>query len=265
MAVPADDFVRHHRVAGVCLVLDQHLPVAVVHVAQHAACHFQPADRRAVDHIVEARQAVGEEVLEAEAGIVQLGEHESAVVAHVLDRRHALAGVAGLEPGVLVALSERDREQRPVGLEAPGVIGAAEELARVAAGLAGDACALVRAAVEQHVHRIVGVAYHQHGLVADVGAEIVALVRHLAVMADIHPGVGEQVLHLQLEDFLVDVDVAMHLGVAHQTAHRLGIAPVSGHRLRSPAHRSITSRGDFDRDTQICISLPAAFSASERM
>ena len=91
-------FVRHHRMAGVGLVLDQHLPIAVVHVAQHAAGDLEPSGRRAVHHVVDARQALAEELFEVRAGVVQLGEDEAAVVVHVPDRVHALAGVAGLKP-----------------------------------------------------------------------------------------------------------------------------------------------------------------------
>ncbi len=164
MAVPAEDFVRHHRVAGVGLVLDQHLPIAVVHVAQHAAGDFELSDRRAVDHVVEARQAFAEEFLEAGPDIVELGEDETAIIVHVPHRREAEHGVALLDAGTLVALAQRDREQRAIRLEAPGVIGTAEEFAGVAAAPGGDARALMRAAVVQHPHRVVAVAHHQHRL-----------------------------------------------------------------------------------------------------
>jgi hypothetical protein len=50
-------FVRHHRMAGVGQILDQHFPVAIVHVAQHAAGDFEPPGRRAIDHVVDGRQA----------------------------------------------------------------------------------------------------------------------------------------------------------------------------------------------------------------
>ncbi len=36
-------FMRHHGVAGIGLVVDQHLPVAAVHVAQHPTGHFELA------------------------------------------------------------------------------------------------------------------------------------------------------------------------------------------------------------------------------
>ena len=78
-----------------------------------------------------------------------------------------LLGVALLETGMLVALAQRDREQRAVGLERPGVIRAAEELPGIAAGIDGDARALVRAAIVEDVDLAVGVAHHQHRLLAD--------------------------------------------------------------------------------------------------
>ena len=265
---------RDHRVAGVGLVLDQHFPVAVVHVTQHAAGNFELPDRRAVDHVVEARQAVAEEFLEPEPRIVEFGKHETAVIVHMPHRGQALAGVALLEAGILIALAQRDREQRPVGLEAPRVIRTAKELAGVAAGLRGDARALVRAAVVQHLHAAVGVAHHQHRLEADSGAEIVARVRHLAVVADIDPGVAEHMFHFEREHLLIDIDVAMHLGLAHEGLYGLDISPVFGHHcllhiahhdLESVSYKSSTRRALLARDTQICITLPAAFSASDRM
>src|SRR6185312_6147582 len=104
-----------------------------------------------------------------------------------------------------------------------------EELARVAAGLGGDARALVRAAVVQDLHRVVGVAHHQDGLETDRRTEIVARIRYLAVVADIDPGVGEEVLHLELEHFLVDIHVAMHFGGPDEVLDRGDVASVSRH------------------------------------
>ena len=94
--------------AGVGLVLDQHLPIAIVHVAQHAAGDFEPAGGRAVDHVVEARQALTEELLEARAGVVELGEDEAAVIVHVTNRVHALGGVAVGQPGLVVTLAQAE-------------------------------------------------------------------------------------------------------------------------------------------------------------
>jgi len=44
----------------------------------------------------------------------------------------------------------------------------------------------------------------------------IALVRHLARVADIDPGVREEMFHLELEQLLVDVGVLMHFEVAHE-------------------------------------------------
>ena len=108
IAVPAEDFVRHHRMAGVGQVFDEHFPIAVVQVAQHAAGDFQPADRRAIHHVVDGREAVAEIVLEIGPDVVQLGENEAAIVFDVGHRRDARNGMALLEPGVLVALAQRN-------------------------------------------------------------------------------------------------------------------------------------------------------------
>jgi hypothetical protein len=89
------------------------------------------------------------------------------------------------------------------------VIRAAEELAGVAGPVDDDLGTLVRAAVVQHVHLAVAVTHLDHRLVANLGGEVIALVRRLAFMADKHPGIGEQMLHLEPVDLLIDVDVAM--------------------------------------------------------
>ena len=172
---------------------------------------------------------LAEELLEIRADVIHLGEDEAAIVLHVAHGRDALDRMALLKTGVLVAFAQRDGEQRAVGLERPGVVGAAEELAGIAAGVDGDARALVRTAVIEDVHHPVGVAHHQHRLLADRGAVVVAGIGHLAVMADIDPGVGEQVLHLQVEDLLVDINVAMDLGLPHQVADRRCVRPVLAH------------------------------------
>jgi hypothetical protein len=143
------------------------------------------------------------------------------------------------------------------------VIGAAEELSGVAAGLGRDARALVRAAVVQHVHLAVGVPHQQHRLRADRGAKVVAGIRNLTIMADIDPAIREHVLHFELEHLFADVDVAVNLLVADQRAKRRGVAGISGHAFLH--HRSSTSRLVFAREMQICITLFDAFSLSLRM
>ena len=80
---------------------------------------------------------------------------------------------------------------------------------------------------------------------------IIAGIGHLAVVADIDPGVGEQVLHLQVEDFLIDIDVAVDFGLAHKVMNSCGVAIVFAHALFSYSrsanlqlvYRSSTSRG----------------------
>ena len=70
-------------------------------------------------------------------------------------------------------------------------------------------------------------------------------------------------LHLELEDFLADIDVAVNLLVADQRAKRRGVAGISGHAFL--LHRSSTSRLVFAREIQICITLFDAFSLSLKM
>src|SRR5262249_51627170 len=84
--------------------------------------------------------------------------------------------------------------------------------------------------------------HHQNGLCPDRGAKVIPWFCNLAVMADIDPGVCEQVLHFEREDFIVDVDVAMNLRLANQISDSLGISAVPRHRhLLSISKRSSTS------------------------
>src|SRR6476659_1179938 len=69
-------------------------------------------------------------------------------------------------------------------------------------------------------------------------------------MVDIYPGVCEQVFHLELEDLIVDGDVAMNLSLSNQISHSLDISAVSGHRRllsisegRASSSRHFRSRG----------------------
>jgi hypothetical protein len=48
-------------------------------------------------------------------------------------------------------------------------------------------------------------------------------------VADIDPRIGEQMLHLELEDFLVDIDVSVHFGLAHERADRIDVARIPWH------------------------------------
>ena len=107
----------------------------------------------------------------------------------------------------------------------------AEEFAGVAAGIDGDARALMRAAVVEHTHDAVAVADHKHRLPADRRAVVIAGIGNLAVVADIDPGIGEQVLHFEIEHLPVDVDVAVDFGLPHEVMNRRGICPVMAHAV----------------------------------
>src|SRR4029077_3850955 len=98
----------------------------------------------------------------------------------------------------------------PIGLVGPRMIWAAKEPPGAAARRADDARPLVRTAVHQHAHRSVFVPDHDQRLARDLVGEIVAGLRHLAVVADVVPGVGEEMLPLESKDLLVYVEVPVH-------------------------------------------------------
>jgi hypothetical protein len=69
-----------------------------------------------------------------------------------------------------------------------------------------DGGGAVAAAVEQHMHLLLAVAHHDHRLAADVAGLVAAGLGDLAGVGNPHPGVGEDLVHLGLEDGRVGVE-----------------------------------------------------------
>ncbi len=160
----------------------------------------------------------------------ELDEDEVAVHRHVAQRRHAAPRLAGLQPGTFVAGLQRHAHRRAVELVGPGVVRAAEVAAGVAGGVGDELRALVRAAVEEHADGAVGLAHHQQRPAGDVLREVVAGVRHLARVAEVVPGVGEEVAPLEGVDLGAEVDVAVHPVVLDQRADRVACGPCAARR-----------------------------------
>ena len=209
---------RHHGVAGVGLVVDQHLPVAAVHVAQHPTGHFQLAFGGSIDHVVYGREGVAEKIGERFALPRQTAKHKVAVHLHRAHRGHAQRRLGALQATECVATFQGYGQHSPIQLVGPGVIRTAEKFARVAVLAARDFDALVRAAVVQDTDTAIPLAHHDHGLVTHGGGDIVARLRYLAAMAHKHPGVAEHGLHLQRKHIGIDEGVAMHLTAAQPRA-----------------------------------------------
>src|SRR5262249_19059854 len=134
----------------------------------------------------------------------------------------------------LIALVERDRLAAAVGVELPGMIRADDALADVAAAVAVQHVAAVRAAVVEHAHRAVGMADHDHRLATDLYRPVVADLRHLALVPEIGPHLVEDALHLELENRRIGIDAAVNaIGL-----HRLGDiqADIDCHRDLLPSH-----------------------------
>ena len=162
--------VRDHRMHGVVQVLHEHLPVAVVEIAQTAAvissrprasgrrgCRSMKASRRST----RGTWAIGE-----------AGENKAAVD---LVRHRRESGLA--QPGPVVALLERNVEERAVQAVSPRVVRAAQRLARVPGEVVDELRALVGAAVHQHAHAAVGLAHENQGLGGDIDGDEVARLR----------------------------------------------------------------------------------------
>ena len=232
----------------------------MMHVTQRRADDFEPSGGGTVHHIVERGQARAKELFEADALFREPGKDEAAVVLHIANAAHALAAVGLFQPGILVAFFERDRQKAAVSFEAPCMIGTPEEFAGVALPVDDDFRALMRATVQQHMDVAGGMTHLNDRLGADMGAEIIALVRGLAFVADKDPSIGEEMLHLLLEHLRVGVDIAVHLMWLHESG-QCRRAVVTSHEFLP--QMSSTRRGDLARLTQICMTLPAARSASD--
>jgi hypothetical protein len=230
-----------HRVVQ---VLDEHLPVARVQEAQAPAGDLELAFGRAVGEVVDRGQRRAEVAREVGPGVAQLAEDEAAVALDVPTGTSPLRRFALGQPRAVVAALERDRAQAAVGVVGPGVVRAAEEPAGVAGRCADDARALVRAAVHQDADAAVVVADRDQRPAGDLDRDVVARVRQLALVADVAPGVGEEVLLLEREDLGVDVEVAVDAVGLDQGADRVGVVAVARARGGGGAHRARMSRVD---------------------
>lgn len=141
---------------------------------------------------------------------VQAAEQESAVALEACDLGQVVAAV-GVElfrvAGVARVL---DLEQLAVVAEGPAVERAREGRAVVGLAAAQHRSA-VAARVDQGVQFAFLVAADDDGLTTDAGGEVVADIRDLALVREVHPIALEDVLHLQLEDLFVGEDIATDL------------------------------------------------------
>src|SRR5260221_8847160 len=212
-------FMYDHWMHRVVEVLQEDLPVGAKEHAEAAADDLELAGRRAIDHVVD-RGARGPEIAR-EVGALrgEAGEDEAAIVLDARHRHHREARVAGCEAGALIAVPKRDGVERAIGLVGPAVVAAAEGL-DVALAIADDLGAAMAAAVIDNMHGTIRVPAHDDGLAADGRRQIVARLRHLAVMPDIDPGAPEDALHFQLEQLRVDIDVAVNAIRLHKVPDR---------------------------------------------
>jgi hypothetical protein len=86
------------------------------------------------------------------------------------------------------------------------------------------------AAVHQDVNLAVFVAGQDRRLCSDSEGLVVAGLGHFAVMPDEDPIVFENAIHLELEDFLIDIDSSMHPRFLNQFLE----IQLRGHRLSPP-------------------------------
>ena len=215
-------------------VLELQLPVAAEQVFVHAAAEVDLAVGRAVAELVDRVLGVAEMLVEARPLRRQAREHEAAIDADAGEAAHAERRIGEIEI-LAVAARHRHRVEVAVGLERPAVIAAAEEL-RVALLLVADDGAAVAAAVVDDVDLAVGVPRQHNRMLADAGGDEVAGLRHQAFVADIDPGPAEDLVHLQVEHFGIEIERAVNPVAMDQRADGLRIEP---HLLSSASKWSL--------------------------
>ena len=193
---------QQRRVVGVLQVLELDLPVG----ADALARITEDNQAAAVENAVEiGHHLVPEIVLERRHVMVEGGEDDAATGRHLQGLQ---AVFLHLEVGRHAALfidatAERYRDQVAREVVGPLVIGA-DELRRVAVLGITELGAAMGTAVDDHIHRAVGVAHVDHRLVAHETAPVIAGLGNLAFEADkIVAGPAEDHIHL----------AGIHLGV----------------------------------------------------
>ncbi len=177
--------------------------------------------RRAIAEFVDAVFGAAQVLVQRRPLGRQACEHESAVDADARQAAHAEGGIGQVEI-LAVTARHRHRVEVAVGLECPAVIAAAEQL-RVALGVVANDGAAMSAAVVDHVDLAVAVPRQHDRMLADPRGDEVAGLRHLAFVADIDPASTEDLVHLQVEHFRVEVERTVHPVAVDQGPDRLRI------------------------------------------
>ena len=162
-------------------------------------------------------------------GIVDFKKNETSVSTQVREARQSSAGFTFVELRFFIGVSQRDSQQRAIGFERPGIVGAAKVLVGVTAGCADQARALLCATVHHGFDGTVRLPYDQQRATAYVTADPFPGVGDLTFMPCIIPGVDEKVCLFELENFLIDVQITVYPVGLHQRPYRIRIVQVSGH------------------------------------
>jgi len=79
------------------------------------------------------------------------------------------------------------------------------------------------AAVKHHMDLAVTVTAHDYRLASNCRRDVIAIIRDLAVMTDKQPDAAKNALHLDVEDFRVDIEVLMDPVGLHEAANSVGV------------------------------------------
>src|SRR5882724_12634324 len=177
------------------------------------------AIRRTIDHIVERRLHISDEILEALPLRGQSQEDEAAIALHMRHLHHGRVGVLGIEI-VRIAVIEWHGFQPSVEVIGPAVIATLEFIG--AARVVGDDYrAAMGTLVMQRANLTVLSPHDDKRLARDTRTEIVAVMLDLTLVSDVRPGRTENARHFQFKDSRVGVNSPMHTARLHHPGQHL--------------------------------------------
>ena len=184
-------------------VFQLELPVAAEHVFVDAGAQIDLTVRRPIDQLVNAVFGRAKVILQTGSLLCEACKYKAPAFGNPRNASHSESGVVCIE-ALAIASSHRDRFEIAIRLERPAVVAAAKYRGVALVFVANNRTAMT-AAVEDHIDFAIRVTRHDERLVADSDCDVVACVRHQALMAHIDPGSSEYPRHLQIKHVRVEI------------------------------------------------------------
>jgi hypothetical protein len=204
--------VHGRHVIAVRAVFRSQLPVAFIRVRRRTAQHFESVFRLVDDHVDDARRFAQIFGKRLHIGI-QAAEQKAAIVFEARDFLQIMRALVIETLGITRFLRVFHLQQLAAVVEGPAVERAGERRL-VAALVAAQHRAAMRARIDERVEFALTVARDDHGLAAHRRREVIVVRRNLAFVREIDPVALEDVLHLEFEQRFIREGAAMQAVVA---------------------------------------------------